>query len=274
MPEAFRKTQFHLRVSALCWSQKPLKERRPKRSSEIILISGGNTGLGLEIVRALCRSSRSYKILLAGRSLEKAAAATEKLASKQPNGSTTVEPIQLDVDDDESINSACKFVEEQFGRLDVLVNNAGANFDRELYLGKVSLREAWNKSWAVNTVGSHVVSSVFTPLLLKSADPRLIFIASGTATLHGQTKEERFTDRAPAKGWSKEELGWSAYRSAKTGMNMMMREWARVLKGRQGQSVRSKPRSAGYWARRRSRITEADGSHRSTDWSRARHISY
>ncbi|KAJ4854548.1 short chain dehydrogenase domain-containing protein [Trichoderma breve] len=178
-------------------------------SSNIILITGGNTGLGLEIARALCQSSKSYKILLAGRSLEKATAATEKLASKQLNGSTTVEPIQLDVEDDESINSAFKFVEEQFGRLDVLVNNAGANFDRELYLGKVSLREAWNKSWAVNTVGSHVVSSVFTPLLLKSADPRLIFIASGTATLHGQTKEER---------------------SAKTGMNMMMREWARVLK--------------------------------------------
>ncbi|KAK0761974.1 hypothetical protein N5P37_004774 [Trichoderma harzianum] len=199
-------------------------------SFKIILITGGNTGLGLEIVRALCRSSKPYKILLAGRSLEKAIAATEKLASEQLNSSTTVEPIQLDVEDDESINSAFKFVEEQFGRLDVLVNNAGANFDRELYLGKFSLREAWNKSWAVNTVGSHVVASVFTPLLLKSSDPRLIFIASGTATLHGQTKEERFTDRAPAKGWPKEELGWSSYRSAKTGMNMMMREWARVLK--------------------------------------------
>ncbi|KAL6787275.1 NAD(P)-binding protein [Trichoderma sp. SZMC 28012] len=187
-------------------------------SSKIILITGGNTGLGLEIARALCQSSKSYKILLAGRSLEKATVATQKLASGQLNGSTT------------SINSAFKFVEEEFGRLDVLVNNAGANFDRELYLGKVSLREAWNKSWAVNTVGSHVVSSVFTPLLLKSADPRLIFIASGTATLHGQTKEERFTNRAPAKGWPKEELGWSAYRSAKTGINIMMREWARVLK--------------------------------------------
>lgn len=94
-------------------------------SSKIILITGGNTGLGLEIVRALCRSPESYKILLAGRSLEKATAAIEKLASKQLNGSTTVEPIQLDVEDDESINSAFKFVEEQFGRLDILVNNAG-----------------------------------------------------------------------------------------------------------------------------------------------------
>lgn len=94
-------------------------------SSKIILITGGNTGLGLEIARALCQSSKSYKILLAGRSLEKATAATQKLASKQLNGSTTVEPIQLDVEDDQSINSAFKFVEEEFGQLDVLVNNAG-----------------------------------------------------------------------------------------------------------------------------------------------------
>ncbi|KAL6693187.1 hypothetical protein J3F84DRAFT_396645 [Trichoderma pleuroticola] len=103
-----------------------------------------------------------------------------------------LEPIQLDVEDNESINPAFKFVKEQFGRLDILVNNA-----------------AWNKSWAVNTAGPHVVSSVFTTLLLKWADPRLIFIASGTATLLGQTKEDRFTDKAPAKGCPKEELGWT-----------------------------------------------------------------
>ncbi|KAM0246095.1 hypothetical protein ACHAQJ_010347 [Trichoderma viride] len=199
-------------------------------SSRIILITGGNTGLGLETVRSLCRSSESYNILLAGRSLEKATAAAEKVVSERLSSRTTVEPIQLDVEDDESINSAFKLVEQQFGRLDVLVNNAGANFDREFHLGKVGLREAWNKSWAVNTTGAHVVSSVFTPLLLRSTDPRLIFIASGTATLLGQANEERFTDKAPPKGWPKTELGWSAYRSAKTGMNMMMREWARVLK--------------------------------------------
>ncbi|KKP01042.1 short chain dehydrogenase [Trichoderma harzianum] len=123
---------------------------------KIILITGGNTGLGLEIARALCRSSKSYKTLLAGRSLERATAAIEKLASVQLNGSTTVEPIQLDVEDDESINAAFKFVEEQFGRLDILVVN---NADEE-----------------------------------------------------------------------REESGWSAYRSAEIGMDMMMREWARVLK--------------------------------------------
>lgn len=95
-------------------------------TSRIILITGGNTGLGLEAIRALCRSSEPYKILLAGRSLEKAVAAVEKVASEKLGKSSTVEPIQLDVKDEESIASAFELEKGRFGRLDVLVNNAGA----------------------------------------------------------------------------------------------------------------------------------------------------
>lgn len=72
----------------------------------------------------------------------------------------------------------------------------------------------------------------FMPLLLKSTNPRVIFIASGTSTLSGQEQELLWVDKPAQKGWPKQgmEIGLGAYRSSKTGMNMMMREWARILK--------------------------------------------
>lgn len=89
----------------------------------------------------------------------------------------------------------------------------------------MTMRELWNKSWEVNTTGAQVMTHTFAPLLLQSADARLIFVTSGTATLAG-TDDTNMPSNVPApKGWPKpiEPLGVSAYRSAKTGMNMMMR---------------------------------------------------
>lgn len=94
------------------------------------------------------------------------------------------------------------------------------------------MRECWNKSWDVNVAGTQVMTHTFVPLLLKSADPRLFFIASGTSTLTETTDLSLRLNIAPPKGWPKSTANYPvpAYRSAKTGMNMMMREWVRVLR--------------------------------------------
>jgi NAD(P)-dependent dehydrogenase (short-subunit alcohol dehydrogenase family) len=74
------------------------------------------------------------------------------------------------------------------------------------------------------------MTHTFVPLLLKSSDPRLLFIASGTSTLAGTTDPAIPVNKIPAKGWPKQEfVSVPAYRSSKTGMNMMMREWTRML---------------------------------------------
>ena len=96
--------------------------------SSIILVTGGNTGLGLEIVKSLLRSSQTYTILLGGRSLDKATAAAKSAAAateEEKGSKSTVEPIQIDIDDDESIKTCVESVERRWGRLDILVNNAG-----------------------------------------------------------------------------------------------------------------------------------------------------
>ena len=98
------------------------------------------------------------------------------------------------------------------------------------------MREMWNKSWDVNVTGTHILTSTFIPLLLKSPDPRMLFITSGTSTLTESTNLAVPVNKSPEdKGWPKDTqgfpgLGIPAYRASKTGLNMMMREWVRVLK--------------------------------------------
>ena len=92
------------------------------------------------------------------------------------------------------------------------------------------MRELWNKSWNVNTTGTQIMTNTFVPLLLKSSDPRLLFVTSGTSTLAETEDHSIFLSHAPPKGWPKQGFGIPAYRSSKTGMNMMMREWERLLR--------------------------------------------
>jgi len=113
---------------------------------------------------------------------------------------------------------------------------AGAGFDLELQKGKLGLREAYNKSWDTNVAGTQVITTLMMPLLLESSDPRLMFVTSGTATL---AETERFDlpmfqrlNASPPAGWPKDNImnPVTSYRSAKTGLNMLMREWCRILK--------------------------------------------
>ncbi|KAI9708299.1 MAG: hypothetical protein M1820_004003 [Bogoriella megaspora] len=200
-------------------------------SPEIILVTGANTGLGFQIIRALYGSNKTYNILLGGRSIDKAKQAVTAATQEFPSSPSKISAIQVDIEDDKSIETAFKEVQSQYGRLDVLLNNAGAQLDQQYEAGKLSMREMWNQSWNINTVGTQVITSTFVPLLLQSNNPRLLFITSGTSTLAGADNQALFVNRSPPKGWPKSSMqGVPAYRSSKTGMNMMMREWFRLLK--------------------------------------------
>ena len=94
-------------------------------SPKIALITGANTGLGLEMVRSLCSSDKIYEILLAGRSLAKAKSAADTVAEEFPKTHTKLWPVQIDIEDDGSIQRLFDEVQAKFDRLDILVNNAG-----------------------------------------------------------------------------------------------------------------------------------------------------
>lgn len=94
-------------------------------SSPVILITGANTGIGFETIKALCRSSNTYTILLGGRSIQKAEDAVQLAKSQFPNCPSSLTAIQVDIEDDASISKAFDEVSTKHRRVDALINNAG-----------------------------------------------------------------------------------------------------------------------------------------------------
>ena len=93
----------------------------------IILMTGANAGLGFEMIRALCSTDKVYEIVAAGRSLAKAKGAADAVMKEFPFTRSRLWPVQVDIEDDESIQHTFNEVHTRFGRLDALVNNAGMN---------------------------------------------------------------------------------------------------------------------------------------------------
>jgi NAD(P)-dependent dehydrogenase (short-subunit alcohol dehydrogenase family) len=201
----------------------------------VVFITGANTGLGYEAVKALYKSTQPYEILLGSRSVSKGDDAISSLKKEITSSPSTISTVQIDIESDDSIEKAYDTISSKFGKVDTLINNAGANFDGEAAAGNLSLRKAWQKSWDVNVAGTHVLTTTFVPLLLKSKDPRLCFVTSGTSAL---TETEKFDypplariNASPPAGWPKPASmnPVTCYRSTKTGLNMLMREWVKIL---------------------------------------------
>ena len=89
-------------------------------------------------------------------------------------------------------------------------------------------RAAWTKSWDVNVTGAHVMTLTFVPLLLKSQDPRLLFVTSGLSSIYGAGDRSNPGNNFPSAGLPKTQP-FLGYRSSKAGLNMLMVEWAKAL---------------------------------------------
>jgi NAD(P)-dependent dehydrogenase (short-subunit alcohol dehydrogenase family) len=95
-------------------------------SPKVVLITGGNNGIGYETVKALLQSKRPYHILVGSRSVEKGKRAIETLHKECADATNTLELVQVDLTSDESIEKAFEQVKTSPGSIDVLINNAGS----------------------------------------------------------------------------------------------------------------------------------------------------
>ncbi|KAJ7844125.1 hypothetical protein B0H14DRAFT_2777697 [Mycena olivaceomarginata] len=208
-------------------------------NKQVVLITGANAGLGYEVVKALYATSTPYELIVGSRTLSKGEDAIKSLKSEVPSSPSTLSVLQVDLSSDASLEAAVASISSTHGHLDVLINNAGAGFDGEIRDGAMSIREAFNASWDTNVTGTHVLTTLAVPLLLKSANPRLLFLTSGTSSITetdpavwGAFPALARINASPAKGWPKpkEVNPLTSYRSTKVGLNMLMREWVRILK--------------------------------------------
>lgn len=175
----------------------------------IALVTGANQGIGFEIAKKLATEQPDYQVILTGRRKD---ALDEALAKLKALGLTNVESLVMDVKSDESIKAAAKAVEDKYGRLDVLINNAGIVGNTEL-----STRELWQEVYDVNVIGALIVTDTFIPLLEKSeVTKRVVFLSSSLGSL--QDKAD------PTDMFRKVDVGH--YSSSKSAMNMMALHFA------------------------------------------------
>jgi NAD(P)-dependent dehydrogenase (short-subunit alcohol dehydrogenase family) len=150
----------------------------------IALVTGANQGVGRQVAKELV--ANGLTVLVGSRSFERGEAAATEI------GSSAI-PLQLDVTDRVSIATAAERIRKEFGRLDLLVNNAAISNTRK---GSLSLQEyakitlASNASldevravWETNVFGVLAVYQAMLPLLRQSPDARVVNVSSAVGSL-------------------------------------------------------------------------------------------
>ncbi|KAJ9656324.1 hypothetical protein H2198_005007 [Neophaeococcomyces mojaviensis] len=183
----------------------------------IVLITGANSGVGYATSKVLATATTtpSFHVIMTGRSFEKVQKAKAELEQEISATATgTLTALQLDVTDAKSVEDVAKYVKENHGHLDALINNA-ANGSRDSDL-VTRLRLCFD----TNVIGAALVAQTFRPLLLKSSNPYSIWVSSGA----GSIKLSSEPGRDPANLDNDE-----AYRASKAALNMVMqcehRDW-------------------------------------------------
>ena len=173
---------------------------------KIALITGANRGIGFETARQL--GQKGIKILLGARNEEKGLEAERKLKTE----GLDVEFILLDVDDAKTHESAAKYIAETFGRLDILINNAGIYIDESengapVQASRTSL-DVFRKTFETNFFNIIGLTQTLVPLVKKSDAGRIVFLSSGlgSLTLHSDPNSPIYNYKVPAYDISKTAL--------------------------------------------------------------------
>jgi len=184
----------------------------------VAIVTGSDRGIGFEVCRQL--GERGYRVVLTGPNRKRG----ESAAAKLRRGGSDVVYHYLDVADEKSIQTLRKFVLKKFGRVDVLVNNAGVLLDegRSEIEGVLTRRvkkrpkrvafgegpgvlevdiEIMRATLEVNTLGALRMCQAFVPSMMKAGYGRVVNVSSSRGQIHGMSDEG-----APAYQMSKAAL--------------------------------------------------------------------
>jgi NAD(P)-dependent dehydrogenase (short-subunit alcohol dehydrogenase family) len=155
-----------------------------EKNKRVALVTGANQGVGLQVAKELV--ANGVTVLVGSRNFERGAAAAHEI------GPGAI-PLQLDVTDRGSIAAPAERIGKEFGRLDLLVNNAAISNTTK---GSLSLQEYIKISrassvsldevravWETNVFGVLAVYQAMLPLLRASPDARIVNVSSGVGSL-------------------------------------------------------------------------------------------
>ena len=172
-------------------------------NKKIILVTGSNRGIGLAACKSLLHNG--HHVIATSRNPDHK---DQLLTELSPFGS--VEYVQVDVQDEQSINDCFSLVESNHGRLDCLVNNAGILYDHNI--AQTSGSEL-TEVFQTNVLGPFLLSKAAIPLLKKSSSAKIINVTSQLGSLENSGP------------------GFAAYRISKTALNSLTRLLHHELEG-------------------------------------------
>jgi len=185
-------------------------------TTRIALITGANKGIGFETARQL--GSQGMTVLIGARDTERGRQAEATLRAEDIDARF----VQLDVTDAKSIDQAAEWIGAEYGRLDVLVNNAGTpTVSRERRrIGETSLDDM-RAVYEINVFGVVAVTNAMLPLLRNAPAARIVNVSSEVGSIGSQTDPASPLSQMPAS---------VQYPSSKAALNMITAMYAKELR--------------------------------------------
>jgi NAD(P)-dependent dehydrogenase (short-subunit alcohol dehydrogenase family) len=183
-------------------------------TNKIALVTGANKGIGKEIARQL--GEAGFTVLVGSRDLARGEIAAKELVAE---GHEAV-AVQLEVTDESSVRAAAGRIEAEYGRLDVLVNNAAIIPDGDDAVSRVPggvLRAAFE----TNVIGLVGVTQAMLPLLRNAKQARIVNLSTSLASFTQVGDPESRLSTVLTLG----------YNSSKAAVNMVTVMLANELRG-------------------------------------------
>lgn len=146
--------------------------------NKIILVTGASDGIGKETAKALAK--QGHTIIMHGRSLQKTKSAYEEIKAESGNDKITY--LTADFLSLAEVRQFADKIKQKYDRLDVLVNNAGAQFTGK----RETTLERHEKTMTINLFAPHLLTMLLLPLLKKSSSARVVTVASTAHKMAGK----------------------------------------------------------------------------------------